>query len=164
MLVDQEPGYERLHIGDSIEATTEWCPADTLPPELVSRNVPVRIERIHGEESRKDEYVAHADPNVSALLHGESAVPGDAELTGCLMYDRYLHLFSTTVPVSRGVIVRRGVVTRKANRLPTRYPGWYSVNPSGPATFVEFGERVPSERTITWDCVEIDTEGAPSRS
>ncbi|MFD5807159.1 hypothetical protein [Rhodococcus sp. 11-3] len=159
MLVDLEPSYERLHVGDTIEGTTEWCLPHMLPPELISRNLPAHVERVPASTPGGFDRVAHLGDGVSALLPPGYPEDGRDTVSGCLLYDRYLGVFHRTVPTARGRIVRRGWITQLANRTPTRYPGWYSVHPSGPPTLWEGGGRIPAERTVTWDCVLLDTQG-----
>ncbi|MDH6287953.1 hypothetical protein M2275_002859 [Rhodococcus opacus] len=156
MLVDLEPGYERLHEGERIEATTQWCRPEMLPAEVVSWDVPVHVERVAANRPGEYDWVAHSNGHLSALLSGWKESEGPTAISGCLMYDRYLHLFHHIVPRTRGRILRRAVITQEANRIPTPHGG-YSVNPSGPPTFTERGD-VPSDRTVTWDCVELDTD------
>lgn len=156
MLVDLEPGYERLHIGDRIEATTEWCRPEMLPAELVSRDVAVQVERVAANRPGEYEWIAHSNDHVSALLPDWKESEGPATISGCLMYDRYLHLFHQTVPTTCGRILRRALITREANRNPAPHGG-YSVDPSGPPTLTE-RVGVPADRTVTWHCVELDTD------
>jgi hypothetical protein len=157
MLVDLEPGYERLHVGDRIEATTQWCRPETLPAEVVSWDVPVHVERVAANRPGEYDWVAHSNGHLSALLSGWKESEGPTAISGCLMYDRYLHLCHHIAPTTRGRIIRRAVITQAANRIPTPTQGAYSVNPSGPPSFTERGD-VPSDRTVTWDCVELDTD------
>ncbi|MFZ2173592.1 MAG: hypothetical protein WAW17_06065, partial [Rhodococcus sp. (in: high G+C Gram-positive bacteria)] len=156
MLVDLEPGYERLHVGDRIDATTGWCQPEMLPAELVSWDVPVHVERVAANRPGEYDWIAHIDDHVAALLPARKESEGPATISGCLMYDRYLHLFHQTVPTTSGRILRRALITREANRTLTPHGG-YSVNPSGPPLLTECGDA-PPDRTATWDCVELVTD------
>ena len=68
MLVNLEPGYERLHVGDGIEATTEWCQPEMLPPELVSRDVQVQVERVAVDGPGGYDSIARSHVHICALL------------------------------------------------------------------------------------------------
>ena len=156
MLVDLEPGHERLLVGDRIEAATTWCRPEMLPAEVVSWDVPVQVERVATNRPGEYDWVARNNDHVSALLSDWKEPEGPTAISGCLMYDRYLHLFHHIVPTTRGRVLRRAVITREATRTPN--PHWgYSVNPSRPPTFTERGD-VPPDRTVTWNCVELDTD------
>ncbi|MFC9361933.1 hypothetical protein ACFTZB_35830 [Rhodococcus sp. NPDC057014] len=155
MLVDLEPGYERLQPGDRIDATTAWCRPEMLPVEMVSWDVPVDVERVAGHRPGDVDWIAHSNDNVSALLSDWKESKGPTAISGALVYDRYLHLSHQVVPRTRGRILRRASITRHANRRPTRRGG-YVVDPSGPPTFTE-RHTVPADRIVTWDCVELDT-------
>lgn len=156
MLVDLEPGCERLHVGDRIDATTTWCRPQMLPAEVVSWDVPVRVERVAANRTGEYDWIARNHGHICALLSDWKESPGPTAISGCLMYDRYLHLFHRTVPTTHGRIVRRAFVTRQAHRTPTPHGG-YSVTLSGPPTLTECG-AVPSDSTVTWNCVELDTD------
>lgn len=156
MLVELEPGYERPHVGDRIEATTAWCRPEMLPAEVVSWDVPVQVERVATNLPGEHDWVAHCNERVSALLSAWKESEGPTAISGCLMYERYLHLFHHVARTTRGRIVRHACITRDAHRTPTSHGG-YSVNPSGPPTFTERSD-VPPDRTVTWDCVELDTD------
>ncbi|MFC9553940.1 hypothetical protein ACFTWF_24155 [Rhodococcus sp. NPDC056960] len=156
MLVDLEPGYERLQVGDRIDATTRWCRPDMLPAEVVSWDVPVHVERVATNGAGEGDWIAHSEGHFSALLPDWKESEGRTAISGSLMYDRYLHLFHRVVPTTRGRILRRAVITREAHRIPAPHGG-YSVNPSGPPALTERG-AVPPGRTVTWDCIELGTE------
>jgi len=160
MLVDIEPGYERLHIGDRINGTTTWCSPDTLPPALVSAEVPVRVERF--PKTRvvdQPDWIATLTDGVATLLPDWPGPEGLASISGCLMYDRYLHLFHHTVPTAGGRIVRRGLVVRRAHRRPVGEHDWYTVHPYGAPHYTEQRSGLWPEWTVDWDCVELDTDG-----
>ncbi|MFC9361975.1 hypothetical protein ACFTZB_36060 [Rhodococcus sp. NPDC057014] len=156
MLVDPEPGHERLRIGDRIEAATTWCRPEMLPAEVVSWDVPVHVERVAAHRPGEYDWVARNNDHVSALLADWKEPEGPTAISGCLIYDRHLHLFHPTVPTTRGRVLRRAVITREATRTPNPHGG-YSVTPSRPPTFTERG-HVPPDRTVTWNCVELDTD------
>jgi hypothetical protein len=157
MLVDLEPGYERLDVGDMIEGTTMWRSPESLPPEIVSWDVPAWIEKAPDFRPGEHEWVAHLGDGVSALLRRWDGDEGEARISGCLDYDRHLRVFHATIPTARGRILRRAQITKKADRAPTGHPGWYTVCPFGPAALADFGAPVPRDRTVTSFCVQLDT-------
>ena len=159
MLVDLKPGFEPLNLGDVIEGTTTWWEPETLPKELVSWDVPVTIERAAANKDGTHDWAARISENVSALLPNWAGGEGPATISGCLVYDRYLWLFHPTVPTARGQIIRRGKIAQNAHHRPRpSAPGWYSTTLWGPSIFVEFGTNVWPEKTIQWDCVQLDTD------
>ncbi|WP_252190341.1 MULTISPECIES: hypothetical protein [unclassified Rhodococcus (in: high G+C Gram-positive bacteria)] len=127
-----------------------------LPVEVVSWDVPVHVERAATSRPGEYDWIAQANGHFSALLPDWKESEGPTAISGCLMYDRHRRMFHHVVPTTRGRILRRAVITQEAHRVPAPRGG-YSVNPSGRPTLTERGD-VPSDRAVTWDCVELDTD------
>lgn len=45
MLVDREPGYDPLVVGDIVQATTEWVFPENVPDDLVLKDLSETLVR-----------------------------------------------------------------------------------------------------------------------
>ena len=158
MLVDLEPGYEALEVGDIIEPTTFWrfLPNEpSFPEEIVSHDVPARIERVVNAKGR-DCWTAHLSDTFATVLHHWDGGEGPANLTGYLEYDRYLWLFHPT-PLARARIVERANLTQATALTPSSDPNTYITRNHGPMTLKPAG-KVPPGHHIQWHCARLSID------
>ncbi|WP_024796484.1 hypothetical protein [Tomitella biformata] len=90
MLVDLEPGYEALEIGDRITSTTEWITAEDIPggvPHSLITKVAGVVEP--DPDPRKYGWM-RLGRKFSASVWTWTADPGPTLAGGLLLYDRYL--------------------------------------------------------------------------
>lgn len=155
MLVDLEPGYEPLEVGDTIEPTTLWRfpqKGSLFPEELVSHDVPAHLERVATAQG-SDEWIAHLSDTFAAVVPGWEGGAGSATLTGYLQWDRYLWLFHPT-PHARARIIDRANLTQATTLTPGDRPNTYIPHYHGPMTVSPAGKPPPGHH-IQWRCARL---------
>lgn len=158
LLLDLEPLDFSLDVGTVLEAAVVWHSADDLPEDVISRNLPAHTEPTPANGPREYERIAHIiDSGISALLPSNYADLDSINLSGCLVYDRYLSLFNRLVSTVRGRIVRRAKVAQPVRRTSTQDAGWYESSTFGKAVLIEFAELAPEGTVIVWRAVQLDT-------
>lgn len=121
------------------EPTTYWAVPGTteLPAELMS-TVPARIERV--ESGDHTERIADLGHGFTTMVPRDLVVTdSDANLTGCLVWDRYLWLDYRTQPTGQALVTERVPVIQRAEATATAYPGLHSVVYVGPKTLCRGG-------------------------
>lgn len=85
MLVDIEPGYEPLVLGEEIEARCRWIDASALPADLVSHDLQFSLTPwITGDGSpSKTESIGQCGP-ITALLKTPNPSARSVVVSGCL--------------------------------------------------------------------------------
>ncbi|CAM3143357.1 hypothetical protein RHDE110596_19140 [Prescottella defluvii] len=164
MLVDLEPGYDRLRVGDVIEGSAVWLEAgidiqdSPIPGEILSTDVAAVVGDSAGPHCVLDLGA------LGSVLAGARGETGSAvRMSGTPMLDRYAWATSRLRSKVRGRIVRTGVLVR-SHSSPGE-PGWYDGAGlwDGPLRFrsVPPWERVQTfapgrGACVEWYCVEIE--------
>ncbi|ANS28509.1 hypothetical protein R1CP_19125 [Rhodococcus opacus] len=153
MLVDREPGFAEITIGDRLTAWTEWRGQEGIPDEIVSKNLDVIVTR------SDDGYWLIRDPSglPFAALLGDSKsewAPGPAKMSGCVEFDRYMHyVYTDEAPSTTGTVVGLGVLQ-----------GTWPIRPDGSTRFVPALPGVQSTSQcspepgaeLAYYCVELE--------
>lgn len=164
MLVDLEPGYDALRVGDVIEGSAVWFDAGTeiqdspLPGEILSTDVAGVVGDGDGPHC-----VLDLGALGSVLAKARDGAGSAVLLSGTPMFDRYAWATSRLRSKVRGRIVRTGVLVRPY-RTPSR-PGWYD-GASLRSGSLRFRSVPPWDRvqtfdvgrgeSVDWYCVEIE--------
>ncbi len=139
MIEDLEPWPDAPEVGQVCEPTTYWAASGRmeLPTELMC-TIPARIERIvSGDHPERTADLGHG---FTTMLPRDLAVADSAQnLTGCLVWDRYLWLDYRTEPTGRVLVTERVPVIQRAETAPTAYPDQHSVVYVGPKTLCRGG-------------------------
>ncbi|WP_442240399.1 hypothetical protein [Rhodococcus sp. TAF43] len=113
MLVDLEPGYDALRVGDVIEGSAVWFDAGTeiqdspLPGEILSTDVAGVVGDGDGPHC-----VLDLGALGSVLARARDGAGSTVLLSGTPMFDRYAWATSRLRSKVRGRIVRTGVLVR----------------------------------------------------
>lgn len=156
MLVDLEPGYEPLELGDTIEPTTLWRfsrKESSLPEAMISHDVPARLERVVTAKGH-NEWIAHLSDTFATVVPHWDRDEGPATLTGYLEWDRYLWLFHPT-PQARARIIERANLTQATTLVPSSQPNTYTPHYHGPMTLSPAGKPPPGHH-IQWHCARLN--------
>jgi hypothetical protein len=143
MLDDVERWPDDPTPGVLCSPTTYWLDDAKmgLPREVVSEVVasiiPVQVD---GGVER----VAHIGDEFTTLLGTGEAPVGEAVLTGCLVWDRYLWTTYRTPPSGQVRVLNfAGCVVQRVTRHPTAHPGWFTPEPYGPLDYRPAGHLDP---------------------
>lgn len=157
MLVDIEPGYEPLVLGEEIEARCRWIDASALPADLVSRDLQFSLTPwiTRDGSPSKTESIGHCGP-ITALLKTPNPSARSVVVSGCLEYDRYI--LSPVAPTVRGRIVSLGALVAYAHPDPRVFR-----DDSRSSEFWAFPDehdlrkvKIPRGRVKEANCVELE--------
>ena len=155
MLDDEEWWPDDPRPGALCFPTTYWADESEmgLPGEVVSE-VAVSIAAV--EVDGGVERIAHLGDGFTTLLGAGVGPVGDATLTGCLVWDRYLWTGFRTPPTGRvRVLDFAGFVVQQVTRHATAHPGWSSPEPHGPLQYRSAG-NVESGVAVRWRVWEVE--------
>ncbi|MDH6281760.1 hypothetical protein [Prescottella agglutinans] len=134
MIEDLEPWPDAPAVGQVCEPTTYWASPDTmeLPAELMC-TIPARIERI--ESGDHAERIADLGHGFTTMLPPDVVVTdGEENLTGFLVWDRYLWLDYRNQPTGQALVTERVPLIQRAETTVPAHPGVHSVAYLGPKT------------------------------
>lgn len=161
LLLSDEPDETwDLEPGDRVEGPARWTAGGGLPAEVVSREVPVTIERDEGNGGS----LARLPTGHTVWVGGLGGERGDVTLTGCVELDRYLGVVQGSSARIAGTIVRKAKLVQDevTQELPAgQTSGWVGFYPVGPVRFAEWSEPIPSGRRLVWRCMLVESSVEP---
>lgn len=148
MLVDREPGYDPLVVGDIVQATTEWVFPENVPDDLVLKDL-----RAIARSARLQSPLYSIQLNgglVNALVSNPPDYfhEGEISICGCLAWDRNMRdVYPSFFQQTCGRIVSLGVVLQEREEGNLRYVETHGSD--------EYRKSVNAGERVWYDCVGL---------
>jgi hypothetical protein len=153
MVVDIEPGFRQVRVGDHVEAPALWIDAGRLPESIMSMNLPVTVRP---SESVASAWLVTTEDGIHAfLLNPALQVQGPAVISGCLEWDRYPMATSSASAITRGKVCAFGVLTTPRTRPSDGEVEDYEFTPMLAASRLDEC-TAPADRRVEMYCIRIE--------